>query len=186
MSRQLLQSPDSRLPGAMSQFRVLAFGSDSTTGNAHTNTQTHPYTPHSCFISIVASIFWAHTLCKVLMIQLKLCHLIFQQLQDYHLIFQVKIGLRGGKLLCDPPPPRDTTQTSVQSYREQMGDPNNDSTNVQFGPPVSLLGLLTGIWAVGRWGYSQQQGCFNGSGITESPAPVLMTAHQSYSLFFFN
>lgn len=63
-----------------------------------------------------------------------------------------------------------------------MRDPNNDSTNVQFGQPVSLSGLLTGVWAVGRWGYSQQQGCLNDSGITESPASVLMTAYQSYSL----
>lgn len=84
----------------MSQFRVLAFGSDSTTGNAHT--QMHPYTPHCCFISIVAVFFLGTYLVQGIDDTIEtMCHLIFSTVTGQcYLIFQVKIGLRGGKLLC--------------------------------------------------------------------------------------
>jgi hypothetical protein len=53
--------------------------------------------------------------------------------------------------------------------------------NVQFGQQVSLLGLLTGVWAVRGWGYSQEQGCLKDNGITENHTLVQVTTHKSCS-----
>lgn len=89
----LLQSPNSWLPGTMSQFRALALGSDSsTTGNAHTNTHTSPHTPQ-LFYSHSGQYFLGTYLVQGIDDTVEMCHLIFSTVTGVcHLIFQVKLG----------------------------------------------------------------------------------------------